>query len=398
MRGSPASRTGFGCAAVPRTASPSIASIASIVIIIATAMMMIMPKAATPRTASPQVLPPPPHAQRGLPPGGRTNGRPPGQGAVWTGVSRVVAVGDLHGAYDEFAAILQGTGLVGPDLHWIGGQAHLVQMGDVLDRGPRAKDIFDLLRRLEAEAAAAGGRVHMLIGNHEAMALMGLSFDYKDFVSPEQFIAFVPERLRRRAETEFRRKNGPGADVKKMWAKAMPTNSSAQAAYFEFLRRDYGRWIASHDTIIRIDDTVFVHGGLNDRYAAWPFERINRTVQDELLSFVTGLARPTRVLYDSLGPLWYRDLAIKPEGVMAKELDAILAAVKAKVMVIAHTPTGGSRTLDGLSRFGGKVWIIDTGIWDGIAGRVGALIIEDGIHYTVWGKDDGSRANGPIGD
>jgi hypothetical protein len=297
-----------------------------------------------------------------------------------------VAIGDLHGAYDEFVALLRGTGLVGAGLEWTGGQAHLVQMGDVLDRGPRAKDIFDLLRRLEGEAAAAGGCVHMLIGNHEAMALMGLSFDYQSFVTPEQFTAFVPERVRRRAETEYRRKFGPGADLMRMWAEALPRNTGAQEAYFEFLRRSYGRWIASHEAIIKINDIVFVHGGLNDRYAAWPLERINRTVQDELLSFVGGMARPTRVLFDSLGPLWYRDLALKPEAVMEKELEGVLAAVRGRALVIAHTPTGGSRTLKEVSRFGGRVWMIDTGIWDGVAGRVAALVIEDGS-FRLWEKD-----------
>ncbi len=321
---------------------------------------------------------------------GRGNGpRPPDRTGVWMGVPKVVAVGDLHGAYDEFVAILQGTGLVGPDLAWTGGKTHLVQMGDVLDRGPRAKDIFDLIRRLEPEARAAGGRVHMLIGNHEAMALMGLSFDYQGFVTPEQFTAFVPERIRRRAETEYRRKYGPGADLMKMWAETLPANEGAREAYFEFLRREYGRWIASHDTIIRIDGTVFVHGGLNDRYAAWPFDRINATVRDELLAFVGGPPQATRVLYDSLGPLWYRDLAIKSEDVMEKELDAILETIRARAMVIAHTATAGSRTLEpeGLSRFNGKVWTIDTGIWDDVGGRTGALIIENG-HFTIWGKKD----------
>jgi len=80
------------------------------------------------------------------------------RGPVITGVERVVAVGDLHGAYDAFVAILQGTSLLGPDLSWTGGKAHLVQIGDVLDRGDGARKIFDLIRRLEGEAEAAGGR------------------------------------------------------------------------------------------------------------------------------------------------------------------------------------------------------------------------------------------------
>jgi hypothetical protein len=328
--------------------------------------------------------------RRGGPPGNRLLIRPPDRSGVWTNVAKVVAVGDLHGAYEEFVDILKGTGLVGPDLAWTGGTAHLVQMGDVIDRGPRAKDIYDLIRRLEKEAEAAGGRVHMLIGNHEAMALMGLSFDYQGLVTPEQFVAFVPERIRRRAETEYRRKNGPGADLMKMWTETLPANEGAREAYFEFLRREYGRWIALHDTIIRINDTVFVHGGLSDRYAAWPFDRINETVQGELLSFVGGVPRATRVLFDGQGPLWYRDLALKSEDVMERELDAILDMIKAKALVIAHTPTGGSRTLEPerMSRFGGKVWTIDTGIWDSIGGRTGALIIENGT-YRVWGKNDG---------
>lgn len=320
------------------------------------------------------------------PPRGRGNGvRPPDKTGVWTGVDRVVAVGDLHGAYDEFVVILKGTGLVDEALAWTGGATHLVQMGDVLDRGPKAKEIFDLLRRLEKEAETAGGRVHVLIGNHEAMALMGLSFDYQGFVPPEQFVSFVPERIRRRTETEHRRKEGPGADLLKMWAETLPRNEGAREAYFEFLRRNYGRWIASLNTIIRIDDTVFVHGGLNDRYAAWTFERINKTIQGELLAFIGGIPQPTRVLFDSTGPLWYRDLAIRPEDVLEKELDAILATIKAKAMVIGHTATEGSRALepDGMSRFGRKIWNIDTGIWAGERGKIGALVIENGA-FTIF--------------
>jgi Calcineurin-like phosphoesterase len=79
------------------------------------------------------------------------------------GVDRIVAVGDVHGAYDRFVEILQTAGLVDNRQRWSGGRAHLVQLGDALDRGPDSRKVLDFLRRLEGEAAAAGGAVHALL-------------------------------------------------------------------------------------------------------------------------------------------------------------------------------------------------------------------------------------------
>ena len=58
---------------------------------------------------------------------------------VWRNVDRIVVVGDLHGAYESFVKILKQTGLVDDLLQWTGGNTHLVQMGDILDRGDRAR-------------------------------------------------------------------------------------------------------------------------------------------------------------------------------------------------------------------------------------------------------------------
>src|SRR5262245_38273962 len=89
-----------------------------------------------------------------------------------TGVERIVAVGDVHGAYDRFTEILRVAGIVDAGQHWTGARAHLVQLGDVVDRGPDSRKVLDFLKSLEKEAAAAGGRVHALIGNHEVMRML----------------------------------------------------------------------------------------------------------------------------------------------------------------------------------------------------------------------------------
>src|SRR5918999_924153 len=79
------------------------------------------------------------------------------------GVRRIVAVGDVHGGYDEFTRILRVTGVIDSRDRWTGGDTHLVQTGDVLDRGAASRRALDLLRRLDREAPDARGRVLPLV-------------------------------------------------------------------------------------------------------------------------------------------------------------------------------------------------------------------------------------------
>src|SRR3989338_9109444 len=86
---------------------------------------------------------------------------------------RIFAVVDLHGNYEGFRAILHACDLIGAGDHWTGGDSHLVQLGDVFGRGGHPGRILNLIRRLQDEAAAQGGSVRMLLGNHEILALRG---------------------------------------------------------------------------------------------------------------------------------------------------------------------------------------------------------------------------------
>src|SRR5207248_1697127 len=106
---------------------------------------------------------------------------------VWTGVERIVAVGDVHGDYEQFTGVLASAGLIDGHGDWTGGKTHLVQNGDIVDRGPDSRAVMDLLMKLEKQAAAAGGAVHALIGNHEAMNVYG---DLR-YVSPGEFASYA---------------------------------------------------------------------------------------------------------------------------------------------------------------------------------------------------------------
>ncbi len=115
---------------------------------------------------------------------------------------RVVAVGDIHGAFDQFVAILRAAGLIDNRNRWSGRKAVLVQTGDVVDRGPDSRKAIDLLRKLEGEAQRAGGRVHALLGNHELMRLVS-DWRYVSQGETEAFKNAESMDLRDRALTVF---------------------------------------------------------------------------------------------------------------------------------------------------------------------------------------------------
>ena len=51
----------------------------------------------------------------------------------WSNVARIVAVGDVHGDYDQMVKCLKANGVIDDSNKWIGGKTHLVQVGDILD-------------------------------------------------------------------------------------------------------------------------------------------------------------------------------------------------------------------------------------------------------------------------
>jgi hypothetical protein len=281
---------------------------------------------------------------------------------VWQGVERVVAVGDVHGDLEHLVKVLRFAGLIDEEMNWSGGKTHLVQTGDVLDRGPAVRGCLDLLMKLETQAPKQGGRVHCLLGNHEGMNLYG-DLRYVSGATLEGF-------------------RGP---------KSKP-NGNHPAGYSEY-RRDlgpdgkYGRWIRNHNTIIRIDGTVFLHGGISPKYALWSIRKINEQVRDEL----ADLSRlPGGTVQDPDGPVWYRGLATGDELLLASHVITTLHVLKADRMVVSHTFTDGAVT----PRFDGKVLLIDIGlsrIYDEYI-RLACLVIENGKPYAL---HNGSRLELP---
>lgn len=87
------------------------------------------------------------------------------------GLGPLYVVGDVHGYLDELIAALTAQGLIDVDGHWAADNARLWFLGDFTDRGPDGIGVIDLVMRLSAEAAAAGGYCKALMGNHELLLL-----------------------------------------------------------------------------------------------------------------------------------------------------------------------------------------------------------------------------------
>ena len=206
---------------------------------------------------------------------------------------RIVAVGDIHGAYESFVDILQRAALIDDDLGWIGGNAVLVQTGDVFDRGVGVLQTFELLRRLETEAAAAGGEVVVLMGNHEAMNLLGFRRDvnpelYAQFSKGAATEALQDERLdeyRRwlvqRARVANERRPSFGREFDEAW---MEQNPPGTYEYIEALSpsSSLGQWLRQRPMVAKVDGFVFLHGGLAPNYVNTPIESLNQAAWNEI--------------------------------------------------------------------------------------------------------------------
>lgn len=310
------------------------------------------------------------------------------------GVERVVAIGDVHGAHQQFVAILKAAGLIDTRERWSGGRAHFVQVGDILDRGGESRKSLDLLKRLEDEAARAGGRVHALLGNHEVMRMLG---DFR-YVSAGEYAAFQDDKSREHWERAYRstrtdaeqRARSAGERFEEMvfraqFEKEIPLGLLEMREAFA-AGGEYGKWLRQHNTTVNINGVQFLHGGISPAVAPLGCSAINDGVRAEISKNLERTRDNPRQALSTRedGPLWYRGLALEDEQTFAPQVDAILKDIGARAMVIGHTvaPNGVIRP-----RFNQRVFQIDTGMLDADffpGGKPSALEIKDGVITAIY--------------
>jgi hypothetical protein len=339
----------------------------------------------------------------------------------FSNVSRVVALSDVHGAYDAMVRTLGNAGVIDDALSWDAGDTHLVIVGDLLDRGPDSRKVMDLVMRLEGEAVEQGGRVHQLLGNHEVMNLVG---DLR-YVAKAEFAAFAADESADERESwfqQFKATQVNGADEAVLRAAFDEKAPPGFFAHRRAFRADgaYGQWLLKKPLMVVIDGTAFVHGGVSPMVGELGLEGINTRLSAELSEYVSLVATLTDAMllspldnfynHDDIlkaalvdpsftqavesvvalngsdihspdGPLWYRGSVGCVPLIESDRLAVALQGIGADRVVIGHTPTVTRRVLQ---RLEGRVIEVDTGMLNAsYSGSGNALIIEDGSLYVV---------------
>jgi hypothetical protein len=258
--------------------------------------------------------------------------------------SPIFVVADTHGEFASLGQLLQAHRVIDAKLRWSFARGHLVILGDVFDRGPNHTEILWLLYRLEAEAAKAGGGVHLVLGNHETMVMMG--------------------------------------DLRYLNAKYVDTARALGVEYYRLFDAQsvLGQWLRSRPAVLRLNRQLFLHAGISralvERQLA--LADINATIRKTLEGTLTESDRDVaRLLMTTDGPLWYRGFFAAHTDfhtATSEDVDAALKQFAVDRIFIGHTIVP---TLTPL--FGGRVVALNVAAnEEAAAGGFEALLLRGG--------------------
>ncbi|MCG8607001.1 metallophosphoesterase [bacterium] len=253
---------------------------------------------------------------------------------VFDKVDSIYVLGDLHGEFENLKELLIKANLVDFELNWRGGRRHLVALGDIFDRGHDVTKTLWFLYKLERQARIAGGRVHVVLGNHEIMTFCN---DLRYLSGKENLIGQL--------------------------------HGTTYSNLFNVRHSLLGRWLASKPGLIKINEILFAHGGVDPVYRDWTLQAFNDSLrafmqedmfQDLLQDSVQLATRADSIRYyrrlifffDENSVFWNR--AYVMSDTLKNELKDILKRFKSRVHVVAHTALPTIRQF-----YDGKVIAVD---------------------------------------
>jgi hypothetical protein len=231
-------------------------------------------------------------------------------------IDSLYVIGDVHGRYVQLIDLLQNSNIIDDDLNWTAGMAHIIFLGDLFDRGQDVTKVLWFIYSLEEKAEASGGKVHLVLGNHEIMTMT----------------------------KDLRYVNAKELSIAKAFGKTYdelfhPTTSLL------------GAWLRAKPSILKIDNAIFAHGGIVDlgtnsinefneqAYAYMKdslFLKIMSNDSTEVSHDFEKWERMYHFFYAKYSPYWYRGYV--NSDTLDVQLDAMLKRYKSKVHVVAHTP------------------------------------------------------------
>jgi len=257
-------------------------------------------------------------------------------------VEKLIVLSDIHGQLDLFQSILLANNIVSSDLSWSFGDGHMVIVGDVFDRGPQVTETFWYLMKLDEQAQKVGGRVHMLLGNHEHMPLQN--------------------------------------DLRYLHDKYPVASAILDTSYPELFSDQtvIGRWLRSKNTIVKIGRRIFVHGGISSEFLdrGLSLDESNELYRESLDMMKTDMKADSRYdhFHGSKCPIWYRGYF--EDGLKKEAIEQILNRLDADEIIVGHT----SQTKI-VELYDGLIYGVDSSIKRGKYGEF--LLIEGDAHYRL---------------
>jgi hypothetical protein len=274
----------------------------------------------------------------------------------WGKDQRIVAIGDLHGDYDQALKVLRLSKVVDKKAKWIGGdKTILIQTGDILGHGKDTKKLYSLFQRLASEATEKGGHVVNILGNHE---LMNLWEDYT-YISEEEIETF------------------DGLENRKI----------------EFKEGEIGKYLRELPLVEQIGDTIFAHGGIHPMWAKVGMWFINSETKRTLQTYEDPLDLKNVTAFGAYGPAWFRGHGFDPEVQACKELKESLALLKAKRIVVGHALQDSGRITP---RCDGRVLLIHVGISKKVKGKLAALEMTHNSAKALYPDDESEELPFPM--
>jgi len=311
-------------------------------------------------------------------------------------VNRVICLGDIHGDYELAIKMLTSAGLIrfknntnyyqkgglvesnyltnsltkSTDVEWIGGETHVVQVGDQIDRcrpvagmscdNPHTTDddegndirIMEMFNELDRQAQKVGGAVISLLGNHELMNSMGY-LDYVSYEGLKEFENYVDPN-----DKNIRFKSGYDARLHAF----KPGNEYAVMMG------------CTRVPAVIIGSNLFVHAGIVDALineiglkGLDDLERINIWIRSWLLDELDYKYVENIINSSKHSMFWTRVLGRIPPGISmknnacSKHITKILKIFKIGHLIIGHTPQSFLYSKDINSTCDDKVWRVDNG-------------------------------------
>ena len=263
---------------------------------------------------------------------------------------KMLIVSDIEGNFNGFEMILKGAGVINDEFEWIFGNGHLILPGDFFDRGVNVNECLWLIYKLETEAELMGGKVHLILGNHEMMNLRGR---YK-YVRAKYFA------------------NADSIDLEyKDW---YSVNS------------ELGRWLRSKNSIEKIGDFLFLHAGISKDFPLeiYSISDINNKTR-EAIDKVFGEGEASKDIFiGNESPIWYRGIVLETET--EEDVSKTLSAYNSTKMILGHTIVDRIKYL-----YNGMVIAIDQEHQENSdKGFMYALWFENGIFFVI--DDKGNKS------